>query len=202
MTLGKKGRTLIYFIILLVTISSCGKRQNNIMYIEKAELTKEEQNILRLTEEETNWQVFDYTVDESIQSVHIVSYYLDDSQNWKKESSSSAAVEAQDGRIFISSSEKDQQQKIGFQSGGGNVSTWIFSNEENERNETTVSTTTAWNSSANIIPEEEIPLFIQFTSNSAEIVTYSTESFFDTEKLKGYESVKAITIIFLKEPLS
>jgi hypothetical protein len=188
--------TLLIF-ILTISLSACGNKeynkQENNFKIEVASLTEEESNVLKLFGADIDSKIFDYIVDENTKSVHIKQYILDENSEWKEQGSSSGQIKDLKGRIAISINEK-LGLRIAFQDKNG-VTSWS-SDSEKWGDTTNKARATSWANNSDIVYEQEIPLVIQIITQSNEISTYGVDSFFDTERLKGHDSVIAVTITF------
>ena len=70
----RKAR-FVWIILLVLMLSGCAKNEG--MYVEPAQLTQEEQEIAELLGLNTEHRIFDFTVDDTVQTVQVNVYELD-----------------------------------------------------------------------------------------------------------------------------
>lgn len=198
----RKIISILLILILTGSLSACSNKENNKqennLKIEAASLTEEESNILKLFGADIDSKIFDYIVDENTKSVRIKQYILDENLEWKEQGSSSSQIKDLKGRIAISINE-ELGLRIAFQDKNG-VTSWS-SDSEKWGDTINKARATSWANNSDIVYEQEIPLVIQIITQSNEITTYGVDSFFDTERLKGHDSVIAVTITFSQTEL-
>ena len=173
------------------------------MYIEPAVLTDEELGILELINREISDRVFDFQVDETVQSVHISAHLLKDGQ-WQKDTvgmSSRTATDDSEGRVLLDFDRIDGDYTISLQGKSG-----VTRNEVKREGLPTESTgifTDVLEEKTEIAYEKEIPLVLQIVSSGG-ISAASVDSFYNPEELisHGYDKVMAVTILFSQKPLS
>ena len=173
------------------------------MYIAPAVLTAEELDILELINREISDRVFDFQVDDTVQSVHISAHLLKDGQ-WQKDTvgmSSRTATDDSEGRVLLDFDRIDGDYTISLQ---GNSD--VTRNEVKRERLPTESTgifTDVLEEKTEIVYEKEIPLVLQIVSSGG-ISAASVDSFYNPEELisHGYDKVMAVTILFSQKPLS
>ena len=70
----RKAR-FVWIILLVLMLSGCAKNEG--MYVEPAQLTQEEQEIAELLGLNTEHRIFDFTVDDTVQTVQVNVYELE-----------------------------------------------------------------------------------------------------------------------------
>ena len=83
---------------MIFTLTACTvvKTINNTMYIQKAELTKEEQSLIELIGEEKVPYILDFAVDDTIESLQMNIYELENGQ-WKMISGDKRLLDEKNG---------------------------------------------------------------------------------------------------------
>ncbi len=185
----RKLITVTFALISIVLLLACTSFNKGTMKIKAIELTEEENNILKLVGADSISKVFDYTVDERAKSIHINCYILDDHNKWKEHGSSISQVKDFDGRIAISKV-GIQGFRIAFQDKNG-VNGWTTASEIYNNDESKASAL-SWLQNSDITYGKEISLAIQIVTSSNKIITYDTESFYDTERLKEHDVCRLI----------
>ena len=123
----KKGLSILLCFILMFSIVGCNKFEDNNMTIEKAKLSKDEKNIFELTKVNTYVEIWDYDVDETIKSISLNCYELDENNKWQAISGGgSLLAEAKQGRISLAFDKIPDGIKISIQEKNGT----IFSSHE------------------------------------------------------------------------
>jgi hypothetical protein len=198
----RKIISISLILFLAISISACGNKENNERgkdsKIEVASLTEEESNVLKLFGVGGDSKIFDYIVDEKVKSMHVKQYTLDKNLEWQEQGGSLGQIKDLKGRIAISINE-NWSLRIAFQDKNG-VTSWN-SNSELSKNISNNARSTSWANSSDIVYEQEIPLAIQIITKSNSIRTFGVESFFDTQRLKGHDTVIAVTITFSQDEL-
>lgn len=198
----KKIISIFAMFSLIISLAACGNneaiKESKPINIKLAALTEEEEKIINLFGHNEDSKVYDYTIDESITTIHVKKYILDDNLEWTETDKSGTVVKSLEGRIAFTLNETGDL-RVGFQENGIS-SSWGKNSEINIDASTSIRST-SWFDGADIIYEEEIPLAIQIFTNSDVVTNYSTDGFYHTEKLEGHDKVIAITITFSQDQL-
>lgn len=193
--LKKYFTSIIMIFILAFSLVACnGGAKNMTMEIKSSELTEKEDELLKLMEQNNEYKIYDYKLDDKIKSIYINFYILNSNGQWDSEGGAELSVKSPIGRIAISTFSDNGNLRIACEN-QGNVISWI-SNSEVYENSKEMSKAMSWEENSEIIYEKEIPLVIQTLTDSNELVTYGVNSFYDTNKLKGNDIVNAITVTF------
>ena len=168
------------------------------MYIEPAQLTEEEEKIAALLGLDTHQKIYDFVLDETVQSIQVNTYRLMDGE-WKLEAGGGGqAFSDVEGRIALSFERLDKGLRIAIQSEHTDGST-EFKNESNgDLNEIGNFATSVLSEKTEFAYEEEIPLAVQIITSKNEVVSYQVDYFNSPEEYEkfGYEGVFAITVRF------
>lgn len=196
-----KRFTLILAVFLM--LSGCAQKHKDIMYIEPAQLTQEEQNIADLLGADTNQRIFDFFVDGTVQSMQINTYELMDGE-WSLTSGGGGyALSDSKGRIALGFDRISGGLRVAVQSEKEHSSTsWNGLPEDEELNLGCVTSTL--NDRTELVYEQEIPLVVQIETSKNEIRSYDVSYFDHPEEYAqyGYEHIYAITICFSQQTLS
>lgn len=168
------------------------------MYIEPAQLTEEEENIAELLGLNSKQRIFDFVLDESVQSIQVNTYRLIDGA-WKLEAGGGGqAFSDTKGRIALGFERLDEGIRIAIQSDHTGGSTEYKSERSEELKEIGGFTTSVLSEKTAVVYEEEIPLAIQVITSSNRVVSYQVDYFNSPEEYEklGYEGVFAVTIQF------
>ena len=173
------------------------------MYIEPAQLTQEEKNVADLLGLNTGQRIFDFVVDDSVQTIRVNTYRLIDGK-WALEAGGGGqAFTDKTGRLALSFDKLAEGIRIAIQSAHSNGST-SYQSEPEENLIGMGYATSILSEKTEIAYETEIPLAIQVVTNQNEIVSYQVDYFAQPEEYEklGYEGVFAVTIYFSQKPLS
>ena len=189
--------------ISMIGCSSVQKNEEN-MYIEPAQLTEEEKEIASLLGLNTEHRIFDFSLDELVQSIQVNTYRLVDGE-WKLEiGGGGQAFSDTKGRIALGFERLDEELRIAIQSEHTGGATEYKSGRNEDLKEIGGFATSILSEKKEVVYEEEIPLVIQVITSKNEIHSYQVD-YFDSpkeyEKL-GYEGVFAITIRFSQKTVA
>ena len=190
---------------LLLSLCACAGGQKNespALYIEKAQLTAQEEDIAELLGEKADaHQIYDFVVDDTVQRLQVNFYQMVDGQ-WDRTSGSDQAFTDGKGRIAFQFDRIPDGVRVALQSehAGGSY-TYLGQPDAVLPGGCA---TSRLSDRTSILYEEEIPLVLQVVTAKNEVVSYQTDYFFQPEELDalGYEGVYAITIRFSQTPLS
>lgn len=190
-------------IISMIGCSATSKTADK-MYIEPAQLTEEEEKIAALLGLDTQQKIYDFVLDETVQSIQVNTYRLMDGE-WKLETGGGGqAFSDVEGRIALSFERLDKGLRIAIQSEHTDGST-EFKNESNgDLNEIGSFATSVLSEKTEFVYEEEIPLAVQIITSKNEVVSYQVDYFNSPEEYEkfGYEGVFAITIRFSQKTVA
>ena len=190
-------------IISMIGCSATPKTADK-MYIEPAQLTEEEEKIAALLGLDTQQKIYDFVLDETVQSIQVNTYRLMDGE-WKLEAGGGGqAFSDVEGRIELSFERLDKGLRIAIQSEHTDGST-EFKNESNgDLNEIGSFATSVLSEKTEFVYEEEIPLAVQIITSKNEVVSYQVDYFNSPEEYEkfGYEGVFAITIRFSQKTVA
>ena len=168
------------------------------MSIEPVQLTEEEEKIAALLGLNTQQKIYDFVLDETVQSIQVNTYRLIDGE-WKLETGGGGqAFSDATGRIVLSFERLDEGVRIAIQSEHSDGSTEYDSERNEDLNEIGSCATSILSEKTEFAYEEEIPLAVQIITSKNQVVSYRVDYFNSPEEYEkyGYEGVFAITIRF------
>lgn len=189
-------RNSIIIILALLMVSCGNKAKEPKMYIEKARLSKEEQNIIELLGLANDHQIYDFKLDDKVKSFQASTYELVDGE-WRLISVRNQAFTDTQGRYASTFENLAKGHMSSIQSKATNNKTQYTT--EYPENITGMShASTYLSDKTEITYEKEIPLVLQVSTNQSSIILDGFESFFTPEVYVeyGYEHMYAITILF------
>ena len=184
-------------IISMIGCSATSKTADK-MYIEPAQLTEEEEKIAALLGLNKQQQIYDFVLDETVQSIQVNTYRLIDGE-WKLETGGGGqAFSDATGRIALSFERLDEGIRIAIQSEHSGGSTEYDSERNEDLNEIGGYATSILSEKTKFAYEEEIPLVVQIITSKNEVVSYQVDYFNSPEEYEKfeYEGVFAITVRF------
>lgn len=196
----KKLTVMVMAIVGMLSMVGCSDLEKTVgkMYIEPAQLTEEEEKIAVLLGLDTQQKIYDFVLDETVQSIQVNTYRLMDGE-WKLEAGGGGqAFSDVEGRIALSFERLDKGLRTAIQSEHTGGST-EFKNESNgDLNEIGNFATSVLSEKTKFAYEEEIPLAVQIITSKNEVVSYQVDYFNSPEEYEkfGYEGVFAITVRF------
>lgn len=202
----KRLIALFFVITAMICIVGCSDTPEKVnkMYIEPAQLTVEEERIAALLGLNTKQRIFDFVLDETVQSIQVNTYRLIDGE-WKLETGGGGqAFSDAKGRIALGFERLDDGIRIAIQSEHTGGSTEYKSERNEDLAEIGGFATSILSEKKEFNYEEEIPLAVQVITSKNEIVSYQVDYFNspkEYEKL-GYEGVFAITIRFSEKTVA
>lgn len=196
----KKLIVIVLAIVGMISMIGCSDTEKTVdkMYIEPAQLTEEEEKIAELLGLNTQQKIYDFVLDETVQSIQVNTYRLIDGE-WKLETGGGGqAFSDATGRIALSFERLDEGIRIAIQSEHSDGSTEYDSERNEELNEIGSYATSILSEKTEFAYEEEIPLVVQVITSKNEVVSYQVDYFNSPEEYEkyGYEGVFAITIRF------
>ena len=202
----KKLMTAVLVTIGMISMVGCSDTPKTAeeMYIEPAQLTEEEEKIAALLGLNTEQRIFDFELDESVQSIQVNTYRLIDGE-WKLETGGGGqAFSDTEGRIALAFERLDEGIRIAIQSEHTGGSTEYKSERNEDLNEIGSFATSVLSEKKEFEYEEEIPLAVQVITSNNQVVSYQVDYFNNPEEYEklGYEGVFAITIRFSQKTVA
>lgn len=206
----KRGIVLLMAALMLLALSGCGQggerdgktAEGNEMYIEPAKLNEDEKKMAQLLGGMEGQSVFDFFVDDKVQSLIITTWKLEDGQ-WVEYMLDSQRLDESSGRIALSFENLTAGCRIAVQTQSG-FSASTRHGEADEELEGMGCTTAYLPQRKEIEYGEDIALVIQTFTDKNEVISYDPDYFEHPEEYEklGYEGVFAVTACFSQEPLS
>lgn len=202
----KKLMVIVLAIVGMLSMAGCADKEKNEkkMYIETAQLTEEEEEIASLLGLNTEQRIYDFTLDESVQSIQVNTYRLIDGE-WKLEAGGGGqAFSDTTGRIALGFERLDEGNRIAIQSEHTDGSTEYKSERNEDLNEIGSFVTSVLSGKTEVVYEKEIPLAVQIITSKNEVVSYQVDYFHSPEEYEklGYEGVFAITVRFSQKTVA
>ena len=202
----KKLIVAVLVVIGMMSMVGCSDAPKSAekMYIEPAQLTEEEEKIAALLGLNTKQRIFDFVLDESVQSIQVNTYRLINGE-WKLETGGGGqAFSDMDGRIALDFERLDEGIRIAIQSEHTGGSTEYESERNEDLNEIGSFATSVLSEKTDVVYEEEIPLAVQVITSSNQVMSYQVDYFNSPEEYEklGYEGVFAITIRFSQKTVA
>ena len=202
----KKLMVIVLAIVGMLSMAGCADTEKNEgkMYIEPAQLTEEEEKIASLLGLNTEQRIYDFTLEESVQSIQVNTYRLMDGE-WKLEAGGGGqAFSDVEGRIAFAFERLDEGLRIAIQSEHTGGATEYNSERNEDLNEIGSFATSVLSEKTEFEYEEEIPLAVQIITSKNEVVSYQVDYFYSPEEYEklGYEGVFAITIRFSQKTVA
>ena len=202
----KKLMVIVLAIVGMLSMAGCADTEKNEgkMYIEPAQLTEEEEKIASLLGLNTEQRIYDFTLEESVQSIQVNTYRLMDGE-WKLEAGGGGqAFLDVEGRIALAFERLDEGLRIAIQSEHTGGATEYNSERNEDLNEIGSFVTSVLSEKTEFEYEEEIPLAVQIITSKNEVVSYQVDYFYSPEEYEklGYEGVFAITIRFSQKTVA
>ena len=199
----KKWIVAVLMMVGMISIVGCSDTTETPekMYIEPARLTEEEEKIAALLGLNTEQRIFDFELDETVQSIQVNTYRLMDGE-WKLETGGGGqAFSDPNGRIALAFDRLDEGIRIAIQSDHTGGSTEYKSERNGDLEEIGSFATSLLSEKTDVEYEEEIPLAVQVITTSNQIMSYQVDYFHSPEEYEklGYEGVFAITVRFSRK---
>lgn len=197
----KKFLTVL-MIFFVFSISACGEKSSEKMYIEAARLTDEENNIVELLGLDTEHQIYDFYLDDTVNSIQINIYELIDGKWSNIPGGGTQALTDSEGRIALDFKKISDGLRVAIQSENSNGA--VSNYKENNDNSNAGYATSYLTGKKEFVYEEEIPLAIQIVTSKNEINSYIVDYFYQPEEYEkyGYEHVYAITVLFSQKAVN
>lgn len=197
----KKIIAIILALTCLLGVVGCGKTNDNKMYIEPAQLSKEEENIGKLLGLDTDHIIYDFTLEDGVQTMEVNTYILIDGE-WDMISGGGQVFEDTTGRIALGYDKIAEGVRIAIQSDNENGATSYTPTIDEDFSKMTIGTTKL-NKRTKISFDEEIPVVLQIMTTKNGIRNQPIiEQFFEPNTLEEHEYVYAITVRFSQKSVS
>ncbi|CUP79748.1 hypothetical protein BH721_02130 [Clostridium baratii] len=185
----KKLISIIFIMLIFPILMGCNKVSQA---KDIKENTKEEKNVLNLSSNDLDSIIYNHKINDKIKKITIKYYKLNNEGKWD---TLNYLIDHKpvSGEILISNYKVNEQMEISIKKEAGVLQTI---SPEIQPTENFSCSQTVWNESPNIELEKEIPLMIEVRTSSNTIEGVDINKFNDPEKLKNYEDVFAITVIF------
>ena len=155
----KKLMVIVLAIVGMLSMAGCADTEKNEgkMYIEPAQLTEEEKEIASLLGLNTEHRIFDFSLDESVQSIQVNTYRLVDGE-WKLEiGGGGQAFSDTKGRIALGFERLDEELRIAIQSEHTGGATEYKNGRNEDLKEIGGFATSILSEKKEVVYEEEIP---------------------------------------------
>ena len=206
----KRGIVLLMAALMLLALSGCGQgseqdgktAEGNEMYIEPAKLNEDEKKMAQLLGGMEGQTIFDFSADDTVRSLMITTWKLEDGQ-WVEYMLDSQRLDESSGRIALNFEDLTAGCRIAVQTQSG-FSASTRHGEADEELEGMGCTTAYLPQRKEIEYGEDIALVIQTFTDKNEVISYDPDYFEHPEEYEklGYEGVFAVTACFSQEPLS
>lgn len=197
----KKCITFCLSLVLTLLLFGCAEK-GPAMYIQPAQLMKQEQDLADLVGVNLDDHIFDFKVDDTVQRISINAYELIDG-NWELfYGGGGRPFTDPKGRLMVDFENLEEGLRDSIQSENHNGATKIETKAEFDTTGMHRATSML-NQKTEIVYEQEIPLAVQILTSKNEIRSYDTTYFFHPEDYAnyGHDHVYAVTVLFSREPL-
>lgn len=199
----KKIKGLVMIMVVSLLLSGCVNSKAEKMSIQTAKLTKEETNILELFNDNEDYYIYDFNVDDTVKSMCISTYQLIDGKWEPLEIQYRQALEDQQGRLGLEFEYLSDGLNIAIQSEKNSGSSFYTKEIENDLDENSCATSVLEDETV-IVYEKEIPLAIQIVTSKDQVKSYTVDYFFKPEvyQAENDEQVYAVTVSFSQKTLN
>ena len=199
----KKALCILLSCDMIFSLSACNSDDEK-MYIEPAQLSTEEENIGKLLGLNTDHIIYDFAVEDGVQTMEVNTYVLNDGK-WDMISGGGQKFEDITGRLALGYDKIAEGVRIAVQSDNESGATSYTPTPTTEEDFSQLAiATTKLDNRTEMVFDEEIPLVLQIMTSKNEIRSHSTEQFFEPNSLEeqGHEYVYAITVCFSQKTVS
>ena len=202
----RKWIVTVLMMVGMISMVGCSDtpKTDEKMYIEPAQPTEEEEKIAALLGLNTQQKIYDFEIDDTVQSIQVNTYRLADGE-WKLEAGGGGqAFSDVEGRVALSFERLDEGLRIAVQSEHTGGSTEYKSEHNEDLDKLCSYATSVLSAKTEFVYEEEIPLAVQIITSKNEVVSYQVDYFNSPEEYEkfGYEGVFAITIRFSQKTVA
>ncbi len=199
----KKTIFLFIIIIFIIILWGCTQGKDSNSYIEKAKLTKEEEQMARLLVDLEEYRIYDFEIDKDIKTLEINISQLKDGK-WEFVSGGLDQFKDRNGRISLNFKNLGEGIRLAIESESSSGSSSYSTESIKEINkENIIVNISSLEERKEIVYEEEIPIVIQSLSYKDSLDSFDVNSFFTPEvyKERDYEGVYAITLMFSEKTM-
>lgn len=200
----KKVIIIIVAIIFVLSLVACSNKvQKPAMYLEKAQLSEQEEDIAKLLGANSDQHIYDFILDDTARSVQVNTYKLIDG-TWKLVAGGGGqAFSDENGRLALDFENLAEGLRVALQSEHNSGSS-KHSTEPTGEFEGMGRATSILSDLTEIIYEKEIPLVIQILTAKNTVNSYNVDYFYTPDEYEkyGYEHVYAITIRFSQKTVN
>lgn len=192
--------TAAALMLLLTACAGTPKKPN--MYIEKAQLTKQEEDIAKLLGADNGELICDFKLDDTVKCIQVNTYELSNGE-WEFTSGGGGYQFSDDkGRLALSFKNIADGIRVALQSENSHSSSEHMTDPAAQM-EGMSRATSMLNDTKEITYEQEIPLAIQIITTNSSIRSYDVDYYFKPEEYEkqGYEHVYAITVRFSQKTI-
>lgn len=193
---------LLIWIAAVLLLCGCQAKEQEGMYLEPAQLNDQESAIAKLLGANTDQLILDFSLDETVRSVHLNTYELIDGEWSPINGGGGMLMEDAKGRMALGFDVIPDGMRIAIQSENHSHSSSHKSSEQMDV-EGMGRSTSRMASRLNVEYEKECAVACQIITSKNEIHSYDTDYFEDPSRFAehGYEHVYAVTIMFSQKPL-
>lgn len=195
----KKLCCALFGLMLIFSLASCSEENSAKMYINAARLDQQEQDMAELLKSTSETQIYDFSLDDKINSIKIKTYQLTDGRWEIMSENESLEFTDSKGRIALQFEDISNELKVSVQGEHSNSAFSYFGEIKNDNDNMSISTS-ALTDTEKISYEKEIPLAVQIITSKDEVNSYDPSYFFKPDEYEkyGYEHVYAVTVTFIK----
>ena len=195
----KKLCCALFGLMLIFSLASCSEENSAKMYINAAKLDQQEQDMAELLKSTSETQIYDFSLDDKINSIKIKTYQLTDGRWEIMSENESLEFTDSKGRIALQFEDISNELKVSVQGEHSNSAFSHLGEIKNDNDNMSISTS-ALTDTEKISYEKEIPLAVQIITSKDEVNSYDPSYFFKPDEYEkyGYEHVYAITVTFIK----
>lgn len=191
-----------FLLLLALLLAGCTRPSvSPKMWIEPASLSEKEQNLADLLGMNSTHRLFDFSLADGAQSVRFNIYELTDG-HWQSVSGGGHTLTASSGRLAMSAENPAFDFRIAIQCGQD-----VFSSKQTASETLDFSGMSRASASlshrAEVLWNQEIPIFLQIVTSKTEIRTLDPEFFHTPEVFAPYDHdhIYAATVQFSQSPL-
>lgn len=190
-------------LFMLAALTACGQTPEKPgMYIEKAELSSQEADLAKLLDVGENQKIYDFKLDDTVQTVQINTYHLKDG-TWELIAGGGGQQFSDSrGRLALRFDKISEGLRVAIQSEHEDGAT-EYTTEQAKEAPGMSRTTSMLDDLTEIRYDQEIPLAVQICTKKNEVYSYDVTCFYSPEEYAkhDYEEVYAITILFSQKTI-
>jgi len=193
----------LFAVLLILAFCLCACQNQEKMYIEKAGLSKVEENIVKLLGAGSGSElIYDFKLDEKVRSISVSSYELVDGEWQMITGGGGLAFDKKEGRLALQFDDLSGGLRVAIQAGEDFFSASKYDREPQGGDMSRATSVLA--DREEIEYGKEIPLAVQIATTKTEIRSFIPDYYFTPEEYAqyGYEHVYVITVMFDTEALA